>query len=312
MITIVYAGISLLLLLLIAAAAVALHVTWKLTHPKRKPVDMDPKDFGISDVEAVMFPSREAGISLAGWYLSASGNGFLSRERTVILAHGYSQNRLEPHLPALSLAARLLEDGFDVLMFDFRNAGESTEALTTIGLREQHDLRGAVDYAAAKRPTHALALIGFSMGAATSLLVGAQDERVCAVIADSAFYSLREYLEENLPQWTGLPRFPFNWLILTLSPILLRANPRHVKPYMAVKRANKPIFFIHGTGDATVPHDNSKRLRGLASDARSAIWLVEDAGHVRSYAKNPDEYAKRVTAFLERAMSARKESVSVR
>lgn len=301
--TFLYTIAGVLVLALVVAAAIALHVTWKLTHPVRKPVDMDPANFGIHHTEKVMFPSREEGITLAGWYFSAEQNGFHSRHRTVIFAHGYSQNRLEPHLPALSLASRLLAGGYDVLMFDFRNAGESTPALTTIGLREQHDLHGAIDYAASVRPGHTLGLIGFSMGAATSLLAGCKDERIAAVVADSPFYSLREYLQENLPQWTGLPRFPFNWLILTLSPVLLGANPRHVTPYAAVQQAKKPIFYIHGTGDSTVPAMNSRRLRSLTSHEDAALWLVPHAGHVRSYALHPDEYAEKVMAFLDKAMN---------
>ncbi|MGF9907020.1 alpha/beta hydrolase [Brevibacillus porteri] len=293
---------GLLLLLLIAAVAVSFHVTWRLTHPVRKPVNTDPRDFGIEQVESIVFSSRETTISLAGWYLSAEKNRKVSNGCTVIFAHGYSQNRLEPHLPALSLAARLVHAGFDVLMFDFRNAGESSDALTTIGLREQQDLRGAIDFAAAKKPEHTLGLVGFSMGAATSLMVGGVDERITAIVADSPFYSLREYLVENLPQWTGLPRFPFNWLILTLCPILLGANPRDVNPYQAVKQANKPILFIHGTGDTTIPMVNSERLFELTQDKDSEIWIVPRAGHVRSYPLVPEEYEKRVVAFLEKGM----------
>ncbi|WP_230077356.1 hypothetical protein [Brevibacillus sedimenti] len=123
-------------------AAVSLYVAWKLTHPPRKPVDMEPSRFGIGHVESVTFPSREDGITLSGWYIAAEANGHDRNGCTLVFAHGYGQNRLEPHLPALALAARLLAAGYDVLMFDFRNAGESTPALTTIGLREQQDLRG--------------------------------------------------------------------------------------------------------------------------------------------------------------------------
>ncbi|MFE1627620.1 alpha/beta hydrolase [Brevibacillus reuszeri] len=295
-------GIGLLLLFLIAGIAVALRVTWRLTHPVRKPINMEPGDFGICHAESIQFQSREQAIALAGWYLSAEKNGYKANGSTLLFAHGYSQNRLEPHLPALSLAARLLEAGFDVLMFDFRNAGESSDSLTTIGLREQQDLLGAIDYAASVHPEKRLGVVGFSMGAATALLVGGVDSRIQAIVADSPFYSLQEYLEENLPQWTGLPRFPFNWFILTFSPLLLGANPRHVKPYQAVKEAEKPILFIHGTNDLTIPTANSERLHTLAQDEDSALWLVPDAGHVRSYALVPEEYAERVISFLEKAM----------
>lgn len=299
---ILYVVAGLVLLGIIGMVAVAFYVTWRLTHPARKPLDMLPEEFGIQETQAFTFPSRESAINLAGWYFSAERNGYQSRSRTLIFAHGYSQNRQEPHLPALSLAARLLTEGYDVLMFDFRNAGESSPSLTTIGLREQKDLLGAIDYARARCPGHTLGIIGFSMGAATALLAGGADERISVIVADSPFYSLREYLQENLPQWTGLPRYPFNWLILTICPILLGANPREVKPYRAVKLAKKPIFFIHGTGDSTVPAVNSEKLRELAIHPKSSLWLVPRAGHVRSYAMASDEYASRVIRFLEDAM----------
>ncbi len=299
-------AVMLLVAMTAAASVIAMRVSWKLTHPPRKPVDMKPEDFGINMTESVSFPSRDPEVRLSGWYFSARANTMRSNGSTVIFAHGYSQNRQEPHLPALSLAARLLDEGFDVLMFDFRNAGESGGDLTTIGLREQLDLLGAVDYVAGRFPEHGIGLIGFSMGAATSLLATGQDARVKAVVADSPFFSLREYLEENLPQWTGLPRFPFNWLILQLSPLLYRADARQVKPFQAVTNTDKPILFIHGTKDETVPYSNSERLYKLAGETRSELWLVPGAGHVRSFAMYPEEYAEKVATFYRQTMHSNK------
>lgn len=288
------------LLALAAAAYVALRVTWKLTHPLGKPVDSRPEEYGVETYEEISFPSRERGITIKGWYLPAQAGGNEQRRQTLIFSHGYGQNRLEPHLPALSLASRLVASGCDVLMFDFRNSGESSPALTTIGLREQEDLLGAIDYVESTRPGQRIGLVGFSMGAATSLLVGGRDPRVEAIIADSPFYSLKEYLEENLPQWTGLPRFPFNGLILTLSPLMLGANPRHVRPFEAVKQAEKPILFIHGTGDRTVPSSNSELLYRHAGHPHSELWLVPGPGHVRTYPHDPEAYQQKVLSFLER------------
>jgi fermentation-respiration switch protein FrsA (DUF1100 family) len=294
---------ALVLLLIAGVGMISFKVGWKLMHPPRKPVDMNPEMFGVNRYEEVTFLSREDGIQLSGWYFSAAANGVPGNGTTLIIAHGYSQNRLEPHLPALSLAAKLLAAGFDVMMFDFRNAGLSGGNITTVGLREQYDLLGAVDYVAQHEPGQRIGLIGFSMGAATSLLAAGQEKRVEAVVADSPFYSLSEYLDENLPNWTGLPRFPFNWIMLTFIPLLLKANVQAVNPAEAVKRfAPKPILFIHGTGDTTIPHGNSERLYRLADRETSELWLVPDAAHVRSYAACPEEYAGRVIRFFTKAM----------
>lgn len=296
-------GIILAVTLVVAVlAAITLYVGWKLIHPPRKPVSMQPEEFGIKAYEDVSFVSRDLTIRLSGWYLSASANGFQPNGITTIFAHGYSQNRLEPHLPALSLASRLLTEGYNVLMFDFRNSGLSEGNITTVGYLEQLDLLGAIDYVSQRFPLQRIALIGFSMGAVTSLLAAAEDERVQFVVADSPYYALDQYLQENLTKWTGLPRFPFNQLMIGLMPVLVKAQPRHVAPYQAVKKMrNRPVLLIHGTGDETIPHEHSRRLVAQSAHPLSELWLVPDAGHVRSYGKEPDLYAQKVLSFLQRA-----------
>ncbi|WP_126428447.1 alpha/beta hydrolase [Brevibacillus marinus] len=289
-----------------AMIGIALTVGWRLTHPPRKPITMQPETFQIAHYETVLFPSRDQQILLSGWYIRAEENGVNSNGHTLIFAHGYGQNRLEPHLPALSLASRLLAEGYDIFMFDFRNAGMSEGTVTTVGLYEQRDLLGAVDYVSQRFPRQQIALIGFSMGAAVSLLAAASDQRIQAVVADSPFSSLWDYLQENLPHWTGLPRFPFNMIILTLVPLLLRANPRQVQPYLAAQKlAPRPLLLIHGLADETVPYQNSCRLIEAADNPHAQLWLVPGAGHVRSYAANPGEYSERVITFLQQSLRGR-------
>ncbi len=305
----VWITILVVLMFMIVAGIIvfSIYVGWKFLHPERKPIDMLPEEFGIQEYENVRFPSREPDIILSGWYLSASANGFADKDCTLIFAHGYTQNRQEPHLPALSLAAKLLAEGYDVFMFDFRNAGESGGKRTTIGLFEQRDLLGAIDYAKKRTPHHAIGLIGFSMGAATSLLVAGQDQRVQAVVADSPFSCLYSYLQEKMTSWTKLPRFPFNQIILTTIPLLSGANPRRVKPYEAIKQINpRPVLLIHGTGDETIPHHHSQRLFREAGNPHTELWIIPDTGHVRSYAAMPDEYTRRVVQFFDRHLGKSK------
>ncbi|WP_204519698.1 alpha/beta hydrolase [Brevibacillus fulvus] len=294
---------GMMLLSVLVAAVLSLVVGWKLTHPPRKPVAVRPEQYGIDVYEEIAFPSRQDGLLLRGWYFSAKANGQSDSGYTLIFAHGYSQNRLEPHLPALSLAKELLGSGYDVLMFDFRNAGMSEGNVTTIGLFEQNDLLGAVDYVKQRFAERGIGLIGFSMGAATALLAAAREPRINAVIADSPFYSLPAYLRENLSVWTGLPRFPFNWLIMKLIPWLMRIDPEAVNPWQAVQRlVSCPVLFIHGRADTTIPWENSKNLYELSDKRTAELWLVPASGHVRSYASQPKRYVQTVQAFLKRKL----------
>lgn len=290
---------ALLALAAVILLGVSIYVGHKLTRPPRKPVDMQPSDFGLHHYENVLFKSRDEEVLLSGWYFSTGENGYQDNGMTLVMAHGYSQNRQEPHLPALDLTARLVAAGFSVLMFDFRNAGKSGGNCTTVGYWEKLDLLGAVDYAAKRAAHHQIGLVGFSMGAATSLLAAAEDNRIQAVVADSPFYSLREYLAENMPHWTGLPHVPFSWLILRTIPLMLRVDVNRINPWQAIERIMpRPILFIHGTGDETIPHNNSLRLYEKADPAKSRIWLVPDAGHVKSYAHVPEVYGQRIISFF--------------
>lgn len=292
---------TLMLLVMAGVVLFSIYVGWKFLHPPRKPIDALPENYGISHYQEVEFDSREEGIRLSGWYLSSAANGYPSKMSTLIFAHGYTQNRLEPHLPALSLAAQLLKAGYDVLMFDFRNAGKSGGHRTTIGYYEQRDLLGAVDYVSQKAPHHQIGLIGFSMGAATSLLVAGQDQRVKVVIADSPFACLYTYLQEKLADWTNLPRFPFNSIILNVIPLLSGANPRRVKPLEAIRQITpRPVLLIHGTGDETIPHHHSEQLLQVSMNHQVELWTIPGTGHVRSYAANPVTYATRLLEFLDR------------
>lgn len=288
------------LIVLIAAATVgfAALVGWKLTHPPRKPLAANPGDYGI-DYEEVRFLSADGEQELAGWHIPARGGRPV--KATVIFSHGYAGNRLEEGLPALALARSLVEEGYDVLMYDFRNCGLSSGTITTVGYYEQQDVLGAVRWAK-ENGRGPIALLGFSMGATSSLLAAAQDPAVAGVIADSPFSHLTRYLKRNLPVWTRLPNFPFTTLILSILPPLMRTNPDEVDAERAVERLYpRPLLLIHSRADGAIPASHSETLAAKHPD-RFELWLTDDAPHVGSYRSDPDRYVRRVLSFLERLL----------
>jgi len=274
---------------------VAVLIGWKLTHPDRRPLTQSPEQFGLAG-EPVRFPSRAGGVALSGWLLAPSGAARL----TVIFAHGYAGNRLERGLPALALARSLVAAGCRVLMFDFRNSGESEGRLTTVGQLEKFDVLGAVDWVAA-RFAEPIGLLGFSMGGTASLLAAAEDSRVAGVVADSAFSRLKPYLRRNLSVWSKLPRYPFTPLIMAILPILTRMRPDEVDALAAVKRLYpRPALFIHSEADKAIPAANSRELQAAHPD-RFGLWTTPEGGHVGAYAQEPEAYTGRVLAFFAEA-----------
>lgn len=277
---------------------ISTYVGWQLTHPKRKIVDEFPEQYGLQKQD-ITFPSQSQDVALDGWFFKSSSAPQRELATTVIMSHGYAGTRLEKGLPALALAKAIVDDGYHVLMFDFRNSGNSEGSLTTVGYLEKQDLLGAIQWVQEHVPSK-ICLLGFSMGGSTSLLAAAEESSVAGVITDSAFSQLSPYLRDNLPVWSKLPRFPFTPLILGILPRLIGINPRHVDALAAVDQIYpRPILFIHSKDDDAIPWSNSEGMWRRHPDVFE-LWLTQKAGHVGSYHMQPEAYNQRVLSFLSK------------
>lgn len=271
---------------------VSANVGWKLTHPVHQQIDATPQSVGLP-FEEVSFASRQDGLNLKGWLIPAPGS-----TKTVIFAHGYRKNRLQDDVPGLAIAQALAADRFNVLMFDFRNSGESEGNMTSVGEYEVQDLLGAVDFIKSQPEINQeIILMGFSMGAATAILAGAREPAVTAVIADSPFADLKTYLNANLSVWTELPSFPFNQAFFMVVPVMTGLDMSTVSPIKEVKNfGNRPLLLIHGEGDQDIPIENSLELQ--AAYPRAELLRVPGATHVKNYATDPQLYLSAVSGFL--------------
>ena len=70
---------------------------------------------------------------------------------------------------------------FTSLRFNFRGVGESTGTFGG-GTSEQEDVKGAVDYLEERKNPPAIVMAGYSFGAIAGLPIGADDERIKALI----------------------------------------------------------------------------------------------------------------------------------
>ena len=283
-----------LLSLSVVILGLSAYVGWNLTHPPKKALQTTPAAVGLS-YEPVNFVSRQDGLVLQGWLLRSPENRL-----TVICSHGYRQNREQADVPLLPLAKVLVEHGMNVLLFDYRNSGESAGQMTSVGQYEVRDLLGAVDYVHSRQDLNPkVALLGFSMGAATAILAGAEEPTVAAVVADAPFADLTRYLEANFSVWTGLPAVPFNRTILAVTPIVTGLQPEKVSPVQVVgKFAGRPLLLIHGEADEDIAPENSLELQQAYPAAE--LLRVAGARHVKSYQQEPVRYEAALLKFLQK------------
>ena len=286
--------VSILLLAAIACVAISIYVGWNLTHKERKAVVETPEAYGMA-YDNITFISKDGGLKLKGWVIEPTKRA----KMTVIFSHGYGGNRYEPNVPFLPIAKALTDEGYRVIMFDFRASGESEGDMTTIGAKEKYDLLGVIDYAK-QHYSEPIVLYGVSMGAATSILAAGMDKDVKAVIADSPFSDLEGYLRTYMPVWTNLPNVPFTYLIITLIPMITDLHPAESVPIKAVDAiAPRPILFIHSKADPSIPYKESVNMYNKHPDVFE-LWLTEKAKHVKSFDMYKEEYIHKILAFLEK------------
>lgn len=266
----------------------AIGICWFIVNPPRHPVAETPASVGLR-YDDITFPSRIDNIELKGWFIPHANSA-----KTVIIAHGYRNNRAQDDVPALSLGKELVDAGYNVLMFDFRNCGASPGEMTSFGQYEVRDLLGAVDYI---RKTPGIAehiiLLGFSMGASTAILAASQEPAVDAVIADSPFADLKGHLSDKSK--------PLDFLMLPLFSMVTGLDPEQVSPVKAVPALSpRPLLLIHGEADRDIPVKNSKTVYEAAGD-NAVLWVVPGADHLKSHARTGKDYVDKVIEFLNNA-----------
>ena len=284
----------------VGAAGVVLVISARtgetLIHPDRGWRFLELPDFE-PPLEPLALPAAD-GVRLAGWFLAHP------RPRgTVLLLHGFGTNRFG----LVHLAYDLYQRGFQSLLLDFRGCGASEGEATTLGLREQSDLRGALAYLRSRPDVDPdrIGVYGVSMGGATALLTLEPGLGVRALVTDSAFATLRGAIDHGFRRIAGLPpsifRAPTVWFASRFAGERRDAVLDAVQPLTRVARtAPCPLLLIHGTEDDVVYVQDAYQLY-LAAAGPKEIWIVPDAGHGRAHATVGAPYVERVAAFFNDA-----------
>jgi pimeloyl-ACP methyl ester carboxylesterase len=251
-----------------------------------------PAEVGLS-VTPVTFYSSD-GIELRGWW--SPGNRM---KAVIIFCHGWNRSRLE----LLERAAEANRQGYGVLLFDFRNHGQSGLAYTTLGIQESKDVCAASQLVRERAGRRPQVLWGVSMGASTAILGAHRCSAFRAIIADSSFLSFRETVAHHLNLFLHLPPFPIADLIVELTSLRMRMNPDDGNVEAAVESlTNVPILFIAGEKDRRMPPSLAQRLRDASTNPQSEMLLVPGAGHGEAFSTNKKLYLDTVFAFLSRAV----------
>lgn len=259
----------------------------------RIPLEESSAPLGL-EYEDVSFFSRTDEMVLKGWYMPGD------KVFTVIIVSGGWRNRVDQNVGTLELCRDLVARGYNVLVFDMRGRGES-DGKGLVLTHAERDIGGAVDYIKSRGcPTKNIGIIGFSTGAASSVIFASQED-VAAVVSDGCFTYVHETVVRQAVVEKGLPEL----LVKLLIPgVLLTAKT--VYGYKAVDPADKvadvtcPILFIHGQADRGIPVEDAYKLLTASGNPLDKLWVVPGTKHCQAYKTDPGEYVDMVAGFFDR------------
>ena len=288
------AAMTILIGTILLVVALSFLLVYANTHPPRYPLFAPPSAYK-ADYEDVVFTSGD-GVTLKGWIVKPPHPHPTSP--AIIICHGVGANKSD----FTDLAAALSRRGYAVLLFDFRAHGESGGSRTSLGYHEQKDVVSALNFLRGRSgiDPKRLGIYGFSMGGATAILAAASSRGFRAVVADSAFTSLRDQARSAITGFYHLPAFPFLPLAVLGYELYFQTSIDAVSPVTAVAGLSPvPILIIAGEGDKLIPADNGRSLYAAAKEPKE-LWIIPGAEHGGTLAAAGSGYEKRVGEFFDR------------
>lgn len=220
------------------------------------------------------------------------------KKRLVIGFHGYTSNGLEQHC---AIFKYFYDRGYAVLLPDARAHGESEGEYVGYGCLDRNDALGWIKWAINKFGEDIeIMLFGTSMGGATVMMTSGLElpPQVKGIVSDCGFTSPKEVFTFVLNKQYHLPTFP----ILPGANILTKKFAGYgmdeCNAKREVRKAQVPMFFIHGSADTFVPCSMCHEVYDACLAPKKKL-IIDGAGHAESYLKATETYERELTKFMK-------------
>lgn len=245
--------------------------------PERHGVEYQIENFRAAD-----------GTSLNAWFLPANNKNGGKANATVLFLHGNAEN-ISTHFRNV---AWLPNEGFNVLVFDYRGYGASEGTPSLAGM--QLDIDAAMRSLLSHKNVdpNRIVVFGQSLGGSLAIYYTAHSAyraNIRAVIIDSAFFDYRLITKEKLAG--SFITWPFQWLPW------LTVNNDYSPEASVAALSPLPLLLIHGDQDVVIPHHHSLQLFERANEPKE-LWITPGAGHTQSLGS--EVVRNRLLEFLQR------------
>jgi dipeptidyl aminopeptidase/acylaminoacyl peptidase len=271
-------------------------VVYNILHPRHVAV--------TTTLSQLPFPAENVsiqasdGVTLRGWFARRSATA-----PVILVGHGFENTRAN----MIPYGDFLYQDGYSVLLLDWRAWGDSGGDMTTFGRRESGDISAALDYLTARPDLDHphFAALGVSYGSALMLQAAAHDHRLVAVVCDSlyiypTFVNLFHDWDTNgMPVGNG--RVPSAPLTAFMANWMLGGHMEELDPLKeAPNVAPTALLVIHALHDhhPMTPVSGAEQVFAAAQEPK-AEWISPVGDHASVFFADPDGYRQHVLTFLD-------------
>ena len=280
--------IALLLVVVLGVLAVCYFLARAIIKLDRQPVPKTPKDYGM-DFQDIEFKAADS-VGIKSWLIPAKSN------KLIVITHvggltKYGSTKqfssffklYNEEIEFLEIARHLHNEGYGVLMFDFRNHGESDPSpnggKAGVGLEEWQDVVAAMDYIQSNESLKdkEVGFVSFCMGANSTIIAMSKQpdsfgnvKCLVAVQPISMEVFVRSYLRSRFTPAGASLLFPLIKLFVNLQS---KYRLQDMSPARFVRDLKVPTLYVQTRNDPwTEPSD----IRGFYENTpteKEFFWI---------------------------------------
>ncbi|MBI2870793.1 MAG: alpha/beta fold hydrolase [Candidatus Omnitrophica bacterium] len=264
----------------------------KILFPPRLKLELVPSDEGMAYENLTL--TTADGIPISVWLMHPEHSRGL-----IVGCHGYGGSKAD-----LFWVTRFICDaGYTLVLFDFRNHGESGGRRSTLGKDEMKDLEAVLAWARTDERTQAkpVGLYGFSMGGAIAIRQAVRGADIRAVVADNTYIHLGKTIKRHHKlMYPFLPAAGLADAAIWMTELRLGMRFRGLDPDLHIKTLKAPIYFIHSRGDRTILEEEVRGLFDKVPEPKK-LWIAATQDHMGASAYR-EEYETSILGFLDEHM----------
>lgn len=265
-------------------------LAYKISHPKRCTVKKNNP--AIQQAFSVLTKDKI-------WLNCVKYQGIGIVKGTIIVCHNLGGNKEH----ALSLYGFLLEEGYQLISFDFRNHGES-QSSHSIKFKFIQDFEAFYSHIRPQIKKMPVGIIGLSIGCQVAIYgMSKNDEIQCMVLDSGPLIYSKDYFCYVL-KIMNISNYIVKKMFVSLFQKFAGFSKLMSDTKVCLhKLQSKPIMMVVAEKDYIIPEINSIEVFKIIKSEKSIYWKVPSSHHLTNATIGGYEYKDRIRMFFKNTLS---------